>query len=462
MLPDIDVPEMETSPSTSAIPHNREAEEAVVGSVLINPDIYPELKDVKPDDFYIIRNRWIWESFACLQSACTPIDFLTVSTELERTNRLGEIGGPAYLTALLNQTPTSMHANAYAEQVKECSLRRRMLTGANVIATAAYNQEFHSDELLAETSKQAQEIQSFAPSNIMVSAGSAASVMYDILDETARSGKPPSIPTGFYDLDRILQGLYDDTVYIFATRPGLGKSTCLLDIARHAAIKRNKHVAIFSLEMSTTQVIRRLIAGEYGISSENIKSGRLEDAEWPLVTHGIEASQDWPITIDPTPGITIETLAARASVLKTRGQCDLLIIDYVQLIQSVPTWGGSKNRSRQQEIGYITRYLKKISKDLHIPVLSAAQVNRNVDARSEKRLYLSDLRESGDIEQDADVVVFVQPPDDGQPINSPIQTIEVAKHREGATGECQLVMRRKYPRFESIHPESDNQDWWTK
>jgi replicative DNA helicase len=442
------------------VPYDKETEEALIGSVLYHYKIYPELRDIKPSDFFIQKHQWVWESFESLYNNQIPFDLLTITKELERTGKLEDIGGMAYLISVENQAYTSLHANTYAAKVKECALRRRMLTGANQQAVAAYNRELRTDELLAAVAIQSQDVQNCAPINAMVTAGQAANDMYEILDEVAKSGKPPSIPCGFYDLDKLLQGFYNDTVYIFATRPGCGKSTILFDFARHAAIKRQKHVAIFSLEMSETQVIRRLIGAEWGVSSSNIKSGRLEDGDWSLVTAGLEASQDWPITIDATPGITIETLSARASILYARGLLDMLIIDYIQLVRTVSGWG-DRNRNRQQEIGHITRTIKEISKSLHIPIIAAAQVNRMSEQSGDKKLRLSHLREAGDIEQDADCVVFLQPPGEEQPIDNPIQDIEVAKQRDGATGVCQLLNRRKYPRFESIHAD-EPQDWWSQ
>lgn len=442
------------------VPFDFESEEGLIGSVLYHEKIYAELRDISPSDFYIQKHSWIWEALESLYSRGIPFDSIMINSELERSGRLEEIGGPSYLSKILCQTYTSLYAPGYAENVKECALRRKMLLGANQQATAAYNKELRTDGLLASVVNQAQDVQNLAPVNSMVSAGKAANDMYDILDNVARSGKPPSIPSGFYDLDKLLQGFYDDTVYIFATRPGCGKSTILFDFARHAAIKRQKHVAIFSLEMSETQVVRRLIGAEYGVSSSNIKSGRLEDGEWSLVTAGLEASQDWPITIDATPGITVETLSARASILKARGMLDMLIIDYIQLVRTASGWG-DRNRNRQQEIGHITRTVKEIAKNLHIPILAAAQVNRMSEQSTDKRLRLSHLREAGDIEQDADAVIFLQPPSDEQPIDKPIQDIEVAKQRDGATGTCQLINQRKYPRFASIHAE-EKEDWWTQ
>ena len=444
--------------STQEVPYDRETEEALIGSVLYHYKIYPELRDLKSTDFYIQKHAWIWEAFESMYANKIPFDLLTITKELERTGRLEEIGGMAYLMGVENQAYTSLHAPAYAAKVKECALRRRMLTGANQQAVAAFNLELRTDQLLAAVAVQSQDIQNCAPISSMITAGEAASEMYDILEAVAKSGKPPSIPCGFYDLDKLLQGFYDDTVYVFATRPGCGKSTILFDFARHAALKRNKHVAIFSLEMSETQVIRRLIGAEYGVPSSNIKSGRLEDSEWPLVTHGLEESQTWPITIDATPGITIETLSARASILRARGLLDMLIIDYIQLVRTMSGWG-DRNRNRQQEIGHITRTVKEIAKSLHIPVLAAAQVNRMSEQSGDKKLRLSHLREAGDIEQDADAVIFLQPPGDEQPTECPIQEIDVSKQRDGATGVCQLINRRKYPRFESIHA-GEKENWW--
>lgn len=444
-------------PSTPVVPHNRAAEEALIASVLVNPDIFPELQDMNSIDFYIHRHQWIWEAFVSLKKQGTPLDFRTIVDELERAGHLAELGGPAYLTGLINQCPTSVHASAYARTVKTEALKRRMLQGATAIATAAHD-GLNTDELLAVVADETREIQHCSPANTIVTAGEAASRSYDVMDRIAKTGQPPSIPSGYYDLDRILTGFYDSCLYLVATRPGVGKSTLLTDIARHAAIKRGKNVAIFSMEMKNRSVINRIIAAEYDLSSSDMRTGRLPDGAWEKINAGLEASQSWPIVIDDTPRLPIETLAARAHILRARGQCDLLIVDYVQLLGTAQAWG-SVYRSRQQELGYISRSLKILTGELDIPVIAAAQVNRLIESRADRKIVLSDIREAGDFEQDADGVILLQPPDPDELIEAPLIDIVVAKHREGPAANCQLRFLKKCPRFENLH-DNGSREWW--
>ena len=253
-------PPEETSVSTaSAIPHNREAEEAVVGAVLINPEAYYDLAQfLRADDFYIVRHRWIWEAFTRLHEKRTPVDFLTVSEELESAGQLEEIGGPAYLTALLNQVPTSLHAEAYGKMVEAAAIRRRLLTSANSIATLAYNEQESVENVIEESEKAIFNVSERRLKKDLLPISAVLSEYYDRIDELAK--RPEEIfgvPTGFMDLDRLLTGLQASDLLIIAGRPGQGKSGFLLSVAKNAALLHKKHVAIFSLEMSNEQVVQR-------------------------------------------------------------------------------------------------------------------------------------------------------------------------------------------------------------
>jgi replicative DNA helicase len=435
-----------SSPSSNVIPHNREAEEAVVGAVLINPEVYYDLAQfLQPEDFYIHRHRWIWDAFTRLHEKRTPVDFLTVTEELENAGQLAEIGGPAYLTALVNQVPTSLHAEAYGRMVEAASIRRRMLTAANQIATLAYNEGETVENVMEEAEKSVFNISERRLKKDLQPISAVLSDYYDRIDELAK--RPEEIfgvPTGFIDLDRMLTGMQQSDLLIIAGRPGQGKSGFLLSVAKNAALIHKKHVAIFSLEMSNEQVVQRLLSQETGIDSQRLRNGKLQEDEWPKLTHAIEVFGDTHIYLDDTPGITPLALRTKCRRLQMEYGIDLIILDYIQLMG-----GDTRTDNRVQEVSYISRNLKILARELNVPVLAAAQLSRAVEQRTDKRPVLSDLRESGSLEQDADVVMFIYRPDqyekDTQKQN--VAEIIVAKHRNGPTGSVELVFMNHLARF---------------
>jgi replicative DNA helicase len=392
----IDNPSEESSFSLNTIPHSREAEEAVVGAVMIDPEVYYDLAQfLQADDFYIHRNKWIWEAFDRLNEQRIPLDFLTVTTELERMNQLVEIGGPAYLTALLNQVPTSMHAEAYGHMVEATAIRRRMLTAANQIATLAYDQHELVDQVMQDAEKAVFNISERRLKHDLQPISSVLSDYYTRVEELARHpDEIHGVPTGFKDLDHMLTGLQPSDLLIIAGRPGQGKTGFLLSVARNAALLHKKRVAIFSMEMSNEQVVQRLISQETGIDSQRLRSGKLDEDELPLFTQAIEVLSDTKIFLDDTRRLHMEH------------GLDLVVVDYLQLMSS-----DTRNDNRVQEVSYISRHLKVLARELNVPVLAAAQLSRAVEQRTDKRPVLSDLRESGSLEQDADIVMFIYRPD---------------------------------------------------
>lgn len=449
-LPPEDMPleamEPPSSPATSGVPHHREAEEAVIGAVLINPEVYYDLAQfLQADDFYIHRHRWIWEAFTRLHEQRIPIDLLTVAEELERAGHLAEVGGPAYLTALLNQTPTSLHAEAYGRMVEAAAIRRRMLAAANQIASLAYNQQEGIENVLAEAEKSIFNVSERRLRRDVQPISQALSEYYDRIDELAR--RPEEIfgvPTGFIDLDRLLTGMQPSDLLIIAGRPGQGKSGFLLSVARNAALLHKKHVAIFSLEMSNEQVVQRLLAQETGIDSQRLRNGKLTDEEWPLLTHAIEVLGDTHIYLDDTPAITPLALRTKCRRLHMEFGLDLILLDYLQLMG-----GDMRAENRVQEVSYISRSLKALARELNVPILAAAQLSRAVEQRTDKRPVLSDLRESGSLEQDADVVMFIYRPDqyEKDTAKQNVAEIIVAKHRNGPTGSVELVFLSHLAKF---------------
>jgi replicative DNA helicase len=435
-----------SAPSAPVIPHNREAEEAVVGAVLINPEVYYDLAQfLQPDDFYIVRHRWIWEAFQRLHERRVPVDFLTVSEELEKANQLAEIGGPAYLTALINQVPTSLHAEAYGRMVEDAAIRRRLLTAANQVATLAYKESEVIENVMEAAEKSIFSVSERRLKKDLQPISTVLSDYYDRIDELAR--RPEEIfgvPTGFIDLDRMLTGMGKSDLLIIAGRPGQGKSGFLLSVAKNAALLHKKHVAIFSLEMSNEQVVQRLLAQETGIDSQRLRNGKLREEEWPLLTHAIEVLGDTHIYLDDTPAITPLALRTKCRRLHMEFGLDLVILDYIQLMG-----GDTRTENRVQEVSYISRNLKILARELNVPVLAAAQLSRAVEQRTDKRPVLSDLRESGSLEQDADVVMFIYRPDqyEKDTAKQNIAEIIVAKHRNGPTGSVELVFLNHLAKF---------------
>ena len=436
------------TPTPTAVPHSREAEEAVVGAVLINPEAYYDVAQfLAADDFYIHRHKWIWEAFTSLHEQRIPIDMLTISEELDRKNQLAEIGGPAYLTSLVNQVPSSLNAESYGRIVEGHSIRRKMIDAANKIASIAYNEDSTVDHVMDEAEKAVFNVSERRLKHDLQPISAVLSDYYDRIDDLAKRDEEIfGVPTGFVDLDKILGGLQPSDLLIIAGRPGQGKSGFLLSIAKNAGLTHKKHVAIFSLEMSNEQVVQRLIAQETGIDSQRLRNGKLREDEWPLFTHAIEVFSDTHIYLDDTPAITPLQLRTKCRRLHMEFGIDLVMIDYLQLMG-----GDTRTDNRVQEVSYISRNLKVLARELNVPVLAAAQLSRAVEQRSDKRPILSDLRESGSLEQDADIVMFIYRPDqyEKETDKQNVAEIIVSKHRNGPVGSVELIFRSALAKFEN-------------
>ncbi len=453
-MSDISPPEPQTTaPASPSIPHSREAEEAVVGAVLINPEAYYDVAQfLQADDFYIHRHKWIWEAFTRLHEQRTPVDMLTLSEELDRMGQLEELGGPAYLTSLINQVPSSLNAESYGRIVEAHSIRRKMITAANEIASLAYNEGALVDTVMDEAEKAVFNVSERRLKHDLMPISTVLSEYYDRIDELAkRSDEIFGVPTGFIDLDKLLSGLQPSDLLIIAGRPGQGKSGFLLSIAKNAGLTHKKHVAVFSLEMSNEQVVQRLMAQETGIDSQRLRTGKLAEEEWPLFTHAIEVFSGTKIFLDDTPAITPLQLRTKCRRLHMEYGLDLVIIDYLQLMG-----GDSRTDNRVQEVSYISRNLKVLARELNVPVLAAAQLSRAVEQRQDKRPILSDLRESGSLEQDADIVMFIYRPDqyEKDTVKQNVAEIIVAKHRNGPVGSIELIFRSALAKFENAATKS--------
>jgi replicative DNA helicase len=444
----------QTSPvSPQIVPQSREAEEAVLGAVLINPEAYYDVAQfLQFDDFYIYRHKWIWQAFSRLHEKRVPVDFLTVTEELDQMGQLAEIGGPAYITSLISNVPTSLHAEAYGKIVEETAIRRRMLAAANDIAKLAYQEDNSVDTVMDEAEKAIFGVSERRMTRDLQSIQQVLSDYYDRIEMLAGRGEEIyGVPTGFIDLDRLLAGLQPSDFIIIAGRPGMGKTSFMLSVVKNAAQAYKKHVAIFSLEMSNEQLVQRLLSQETGIDSQRLRTGKLEDNEWPVFTHAIEVLNDTHIFLDDTPALTPLQLRTKARRLHLEYQLDLIVVDYLQLMTT-----GARTENRVQEVSNISRNLKVLARELNVPVLAAAQLSRAVEQRADKEPQLSDLRESGSLEQDSDIVMFIHRPEmyEKDTLRQNIAQIKIAKHRNGPVGTIELVFRNTLAKFENAATRS--------
>jgi replicative DNA helicase len=445
----------EQAAAPQVVPHSREAEEAVIGAVLINPDAYLDVAQfLQADDFYIHRHQWVWEAFTRLHERRVPLDFLTVTEELDQMGQLAEVGGPAYLTALVNNVPTSLHAEAYGHLVEQTSIRRKMLSAANQIAKLAYQQEAGIDEVMTEAEKAVFGVSERRLTRDLLPIQTVLSNYYERIDQLAQRGDDTlGVPTGFIDLDRLLGGLQTSDLLIIAARPGMGKTSFMLSVAKNAAQQYKKHVAIFSLEMSNEQLVQRLISQETGIDTHRLRTGKLSEEDWPLFTHAVEVLGDTRMYLDDTPSLTPLQMRTKCRRLHMEFGLDLVILDYLQLMSS-----GTRNENRVQEVSYITRNMKALARELNVPVLAAAQLSRAIEQRTDKEPQLSDLRESGSLEQDADIVMFINRPEmyEKDTLKQNLAQIKVAKHRNGPVGTIELVFRSNLAKFENAVTQTHN------
>jgi replicative DNA helicase len=439
----------EAPASTSqVVPHSREAEEAVLGAVLINPESYFEVSQfLRPEDFYIQRHRWLWESFMSLHERRAPIDFLTVVEELDQNGQLNEVGVSAYISTLINNVPSSLHAEAYGRIIEQTAIRRRMLEAANQIAKLAYQEENRLEVVLDEAEKAIFGVSERRITRDLQSIKTVLSDYYNRIDQLSqRAEETLGVPTGFIDLDRLLGGLQPSDFLIIAGRPGTGKTSFMLTVAKSAALIHKKHIAIFSMEMSNDQLAQRLIAQETGIDAHHLRTGKLTDDEWALFAQAIEVLNDTHIFLDDTPGLTPIQLRTKSRRLHMEYNLDLILVDYLQLMS-----GGVRSENRVQEVSFISRNMKILARELNVPVLAAAQLSRAIEQRADKEPQLSDLRESGSLEQDSDVVMFIHRPElyEKDTLKRHLVQIKIAKHRNGPVGNIELVFRENLTKFEN-------------
>jgi replicative DNA helicase len=439
-------------------PHSIEAEQAVLGGLMLDISAWDNVADmVRTKDFYRPDHRLIFDAIAALAGTAKPCDVLTVSEQLVRLGELDNAGGLAYLGTLARDTPTAANVRAYAELVRERSLLRQLIEAGTEIAGSVFNTEgITARELVDQAEQKVFEIADagFGGRDGAVPVRSLLPGLIDKIDEW--HSNPDSLrglPTGFTDFDKITGGLRAGDLVIVAGRPSMGKSTLAVNMAEFAAVdpKRKASVAIFSLEMPSEQVLTRMLSSVGGVNLGAIRSGRVSDDDWVRITGATTQLSEAKIFIDETPGLTPTDLRARARRVKREHGLDLVVVDYLQLMQ-VP--GTKENRAT--EISEISRGLKALAKELSIPVIALSQLNRSVEQREHKKPVMSDLRESGAIEQDADIILLIYREEvyDKNTTKKGIAEIDIAKHRNGEIGTFLLTFQGMYARFANYAPDS--------
>lgn len=443
-------------PSAERVPPSSvEAEEAVLGSILIDREAIQLIAHfLAPVDFYRQRNAAIYGAMLEIYNRREQVDFLTLRTELQRINRYDEVGGLAYLTGLLTVVPTSVHIEDYARIVERTAVMRRLITAGSRIAGIGYQNQAEVTEALEQAERHLMEVAQQRATREFESLGD---ILHEFLNQLPHEDDQDAlrhgIPTGFIDLDKLTGGFQRSDLIILAARPSMGKTSLALNIATNvaipAAVRRGDPtahggtVAIFSIEMSKAQLAGRLLSTESTVDASRLRQGRLSDSDFRKISHAIGILGDATIFIDDTPGISIVELRSKARRLHADRPLDLVVIDYLQLIS------GSGGDNRVQEVSEISRSLKGLARELNVPVLALSQLSRSVESRSPKIPQLSDLRESGSIEQDADLVMFIYREDyyERESEKKGIAELHLAKHRNGPTGQINLLFMDRTTRF---------------
>lgn len=439
-------------------PQNLEAEQAVLGAILLEKEAIILVNDIiTPEDFYRVVHQKIFNSMKQITQSGEPVDLVTLTAELQKNQVLDEIGGVSYLTDLVSAVPTAANVEYYARIVEEKSMVRRLIKVATEIASTGYSSSEKVNQLVEEAEKRIFEISNKKSSRGFV-------VIKDVLEETIdriellhnNKGDITGISTGYSDLDRITSGFQKSDLIIVAARPSVGKTAFALNIAQNVACRSSVPVAVFSLEMSASQLVQRMISSEGNIDGYKLRTGKLDgDNDWNKLTMAMSTLSEAEIYIDDTPGINIYDIRSKARRLKAEKGLELIVIDYLQLITA-------KNRSdnRQQEISEISRQLKGIARELEVPVIALSQLSRAVEQRQDKRPMLSDIRESGSIEQDADLVAFLYRDDyyNSETENPDVVEVLIAKHRNGPVGKVELLFLKNYNKFVNFEKKhSDNE-----
>ncbi|MCM8783581.1 MAG: replicative DNA helicase [Candidatus Omnitrophica bacterium] len=433
-------------------PQNIEAEMALLGSMLIDEQaVAMGIEKVEPEYFYKDSHKKIFQIIAQLFNNNQAIDVVTVADALKKANLLEEIGGPAYLASLASLVPTSANVGYYAKMIKEKYILRSLIHASTRIINDCYESVTDADELLDQAESSIFEIATHKVEGSFVSIKEIIKSSIETIDNLyQRKANITGISTGFIEFDITTAGLQPSDFIVVAGRPSMGKSAFVTSIAEHVGIAEKKPVAIFSLEMSKEQLVQRMLCAHARVDAHKVRTGFLTQSDWPKLTNAAGKLSEAPIFIDDTPAISVLELRAKARRLKSTKDIQLLILDYLQLMR-----GPSNIENRQQEIAEISRSLKALARELGIPVIAVSQLSRAVETRADHRPQLSDLRESGAIEQDADVVVLLLREEYYNPTeeNRGLAEINIAKQRNGPTGTIRLAFVKEYARFENLARE---------
>ncbi len=440
------------------IPANPEAEEAVLGSLLIDPDAIIKVASfLRPDDFYREKNAWIYQAILDLHERREPADFVTLVDELERRDQIQQIGGTAYITSLINSVPTAVHVEHYAHIVERTATLRRLIGAAGQIAALAYEEAEDVDEVVDRAE---QLIFNVSERRIHRDLTPVRQIMHTVVDRLdylhRHRGELLGVPSGFSKLDKLLGGFQKSDLIILAARPGVGKTSLALNFAVNAAKRYGQRVAFFSLEMSSEQLVQRLLAAETGINQQRLRLGEINDDEWPILMEAAGVLSETLLFIDDTPAVSALELRTKARRLQAEHGLDMVIVDYLQLMRS-----DTRSENRVQEISYISRSLKSLARELEVPLIALSQLSRAVEARGDHKPILSDLRDSGSIEQDADIVMFIYR-EDMVKENSErknIADVIVAKHRNGPTDTVPLYFDKALTRFADLELTKEPLDY---
>ncbi len=437
-------------------PHDLEAEQAVLGSMLTDKDaVISAIEKLKVDSFYRDDNKIIYESILNLYNRAEPIDIITVKDELASLGKFEQVGGLEYLAGLPDKVPTTANVEKYIKIVEEKAVLRNLIKTANEIIELGYDPTEEVDHIMDSAEKKIFDImqdksqKGYTPiKDVLVDSFTQLEELYN------RKQHITGVPTGFTELDYKTAGLHPSDLVLIAARPAMGKSAFALNIAANAALKANVPVVVFSLEMSKEQMVNRILCSEAMVDSNKVRTGKLDEEDWEKLAGSIGPLSEAEIYIDDTPGISVMEIRAKCRKLKLEKNIGLVVIDYLQLVQGTNKRGGS----REQEISEISRSLKMLAKEIGVPVIALSQLSRAVEQRPDHRPMLSDLRESGAIEQDADIVMFLYRDDyyNQESEKKDIAEVIIAKHRGGSTGTVELLWLGNYTKFVNLEKRFDD------
>lgn len=443
-------------PTGKIPPQNVDAEKSLLGAVLIDEEVLADVSQhVKAKDFYDKNHGQIFGAMMRLYERHKPVDLLTLTDELKKKDELEMIGGSAYLTELTNHVPTAAHAEAYAQMVAETAVRRRLIKASGEISEMGFDADTTTQELLEKAEAELFSVSDQSLKQDLTSLESILTESFDRIEELHRNkGALRGIRTGYRDLDNMTAGLQRSDLIILAARPAMGKTTLVTNLAYNVATIAYEPVLFFSLEMSKEQLVDRMLADASGVDSWNIRTGNLSDEDFSKLSEAMGEMAEAPIFIDDTPGLSVLEMRTKARRAAHDAPLGLIIVDYLQLVQA----SGNHNGNRVQEVSEISRGLKLIARELNVPLIALSQLSRSVETRTPPIPQLSDLRESGSIEQDADIVSFIYRPGYYEPDNPEVENITeliIAKHRNGPVGKVGLYFHPERLRFMSLDKQHE-------